>query len=142
MEKIDNFKDEYFFLSNYYEADVTYNGLTFHSNEAAFQAMKNLKFATAFCALKPNTAKKVGRNVELRKDWEQVKDNIMYEIVKAKFTQNIGLKTKLLSTGNAILIEGNTWNDKYWGVCDGEGKNKLGEILMRVREELLAEVWR
>lgn len=67
-----------------------------------------------------------------------MKDGIMEEIVRAKFTQNQELKAQLLSTGDAILIEGNTWNDRYWGVDvrSGVGKNHLGKILMKIRLEL------
>ena len=60
----------------------------------------------------------------------------MKELLMAKFSQNEDLKKKLLDTGDATLIEGNTWGDKYWGVCKGVGKNRLGELLMEVREEL------
>ncbi len=74
--------------------------------------------------------------VDLRSDWEEVKDEIMYKVVTCKFTQNQDLKEKLLAAGDKTLIEGNTWNDRYWGVCRGKGQNKLGQILMRVREEL------
>ena len=84
----------------------------------------------------PNKAKAKGRNVILRSDWEQIKNKIMYEVCYAKFTQNPELKEKLLLTGDEELIEGNTWHDTYWGVCNRRGKNKLGKILMRIREEL------
>lgn len=60
----------------------------------------------------------------------------MYEICKAKFTQHKDLAEKLLETGDEELVEGNKWNDTYWGVCNGKGKNQLGKILMRIREEL------
>lgn len=63
----------------------------------------------------------------------------MYEICKAKFTQNEDLKEKLLATGNNILEEGNTWGDRVWGTVNGVGENRLGKILMRVREELRNE---
>lgn len=63
----------------------------------------------------------------------------MYEICMAKFTQNEDLKEKLLATGNDILEEGNTWGDKVWGTVNGVGENKLGKILMKVREELRNE---
>ena len=89
-----------------------------------------------FTELNPSKAKQLGRKVKLRKDWEEVKTNIMYDICLAKFTQNQDLKEKLLKTGNAILIEGNWWNDTYWGVCNGIGENNLGKILMKIREEL------
>ena len=60
----------------------------------------------------------------------------MYEIVLAKFTQNPDLKKKLLATGDEHLEEGNTWGDTIWGTVDGVGENRLGKILMRVRDEL------
>lgn len=72
----------------------------------------------------------------MRSDWEEVKDKVMYEIVLAKFTQNPDLKEKLLATGDEYLEEGNTWGDTIWGTVDGVGENRLGKILMRVRDEL------
>ena len=72
----------------------------------------------------------------LAKLQEEVKDKVMYEIVLAKFTQNPDLKEKLLATGDEYLEEGNTWGDTIWGTVDGVGENRLGKILMRVRDEL------
>lgn len=83
--------------------------------------------------------KETGRRVQLRSDWEEAKYNVMYEIVKAKFTQNLDLKTKLLETDNQHLEEGNTWGDKIWGTVNGVGENNLGKILMRVRGEIKHE---
>ena len=83
-------------------------------------------------------AKSLGRMVNLRDDWEFVKVNIMLEITRAKFEQNLELAEKLLATGNAMLVEGNHWNDTFWGVDarNGKGENYLGKILMCVRREL------
>lgn len=138
VKKIEKFRGRYYFLSNFSEYPITYKGLTYRNNEAAFQAMKvwGQKQRKSFTHLPPNKAKAKGRRVPLRSDWEEVKDQYMYEIVLAKFSQNEDLKKKLLETGDALLIEGNTWGDHYWGVCNGRGKNKLGKILMRVRDEL------
>lgn len=138
MDKIDEFRGKYYFLSNFSDSKLTYENVSYLNGEAAFQAMKviNPEQRKTFSHLPPNRAKAKGRNVKLRHDWEKVKDNIMYEITVAKFTQNLDLKDKLLKTGNVELIEGNTWNDTYWGVCNGRGKNKLGKILQRVREEI------
>ena len=86
--------------------------------------------------LGPSDAKRLGRHVPLREDWNSIKEQIMYEICKAKFTQNPDLAEKLLETGDAELIEGNWWHDTTWGMCNGEGQNLLGKILMRVREEI------
>jgi ribA/ribD-fused uncharacterized protein len=135
---INEFKGKYYFLSNFYSAPVMYEGLLYQNNEAAFQSakIKDLDRRKQFCNLDPSTAKKKGRNVLLRNDWEDVKDEVMYQCVKDKFTRNQDLKQKLIDTGNEELIEGNTWNDTYWGVCRGRGKNMLGKILMRVRDEI------
>jgi ribA/ribD-fused uncharacterized protein len=132
---IKEFRGKYFFLSNFYEAPVTYKGLTYQNNEAAFQAMKIIREEKRepFCHLNPSQAKSKGRHVQLRYDWEKVKVQFMYEIVKAKFEQNEELKQKLLATGDELLEEGNTWGDKIWGTVNGVGQNQLGKILMRVR---------
>ncbi len=135
---IGEFKGEFYFLSNFYESDVTYGGITYRNNEAAFQAQKttNKFIRMKFHQLNPSDAKKLGRQVHLREDWEQIKDQVMYEICKAKFEQNPDLRAKLLATGDEILVEGNTWGDRIWGAVHGVGENRLGRILMRVRSEL------
>lgn len=135
---IDSFRGEYFFLSNFCEVPIMYDGITYLNNEAAFQAQKTLNKEQRldFATLNPSQAKKKGRSVSLRPDWEEIKINVMYEICKAKFTQNENLKRSLLNTGNAELIEGNNWGDKIWGQVNGIGENNLGKILMKIREEL------
>lgn len=130
----------YEFLSNFFKASVEYGGLTFGSNEAAFQAQKCMteEEKIQFTDLSPSKSKGVGRRVRLRPDWEQVKFGIMEEIVRAKFTQHPELASRLLATGDKVLVEGNRWGDTYWGVDTrtGQGENHLGKILMKVREEL------
>lgn len=135
---IDSFRGEYYFLSNFFEAPVEYEGITYRNNEAAFQAAKVIdkKLREEFSNFNPSEAKRKGRRVSLRPDWEQVKTQVMYEICLAKFTQNPELKTKLLETGDNKLEEGNTWGDKIWGTVNGEGENRLGKILMKIREDL------
>lgn len=138
MNKIDSFDGNYSFLSNFYNCVLMYDGLVYTSAEAAFQAAKTLTEIERleFTQLPPNKAKRLGRRAKLRPDWEQVKDQVMYDVVRAKFEQNSVLRLPLLATGTAELVEGNWWKDTYWGVCNGVGQNKLGKILMRVREEL------
>ena len=138
---IDKFREEYFFLSNFYEAPVTYNGITYKNNEAAFQAQKTLDNAQRekFASLPANQAKSLGRKVDLRSDWNDIRCDIMYDVCKAKFSQNPELAEKLLATGEQELVEGNNWNDTFWGMCRGKGKNMLGNILMKIREELASE---
>lgn len=140
---INEFRGKYYFLSNFYSATITYDGITYLNNEAAFHSAKIFFGREQFANLDPSSAKKLGRRVKLRDDWEDVKDDIMYEICKAKFSQNEDLKEKLLATSDEYLEEGTTgWHDNYWGNCSCEkcknieGKNTLGKILMRVREEL------
>lgn len=141
---IDCFAGKYSFLSNFYDYPVTYNGLTYLNNEAAFQAQKTLdeKIRKEFITLSPNLAKRKGRKLELRADWEEVKDKIMYEICEQKFNNFVkdcpGMK--LDETGTEEIVEGNYWHDNYWGNCtcdkckNIEGKNQLGKILMTIRD--------
>lgn len=139
MEKaIRQFRGDFFFLSNFYNCPVTYEQLTYTNNEAAFQAQKCVNDAERiqFMKLSPSEAKRLGRRVSLRRDWEDVKVSIMEEVVRAKFTQNAELADKLLATGDAHLEEGNTWGDRVWGTVNGIGANQLGIILMKIRDEI------
>lgn len=141
MNKISEFRGKYFFLSNFYLADVEYEGIKYTNNESAFQSAKVTDYDTRlkFSNLDPSQGKRKGRNVRLRHGWDNIKFDVMYEVCYAKFNQNEDLKTKLIQTGDAILEEGNTWGDKIWGVVNGVGQNNLGKILMKVREELKAK---
>lgn len=133
-------EEQYCFLSNFYEASVEYRGLVYGSNEAAFQAQKCMteEEKVQFTEYGPGKSKGIGRRVQLRPDWEEVKAGIMEEIVRAKFNQHPELAVKLLATGDKVLVEGNRWGDTCWGVDirTGQGENHLGRILMKVREEL------
>ncbi len=135
MNQIAEFRKEYYFLSNFADTEVCVNGLTFCNAEAAFQAMKTVepKIRASFCTMTARQAKAAGRKVPLRKDWEQVKNSVMKKVLIAKFS-NPSLRTLLLGTGDAELVEGNRWNDTYWGVCNGVGQNMLGKLLMEVRD--------
>ena len=136
-EKLENsvkeFRGDYSFLSNFHTCSVEYEGYTYQNVESAFQAQKDLTRREEFTNLNPTMSKRLGRKVNLRSDWEDVKVDIMKKLVKCKFDQHPDLKEKLLNTGDRLLIEGNTWNDTFWGVCKGKGKNTLGNILMELR---------
>jgi len=138
MDVIDSFHGDYRFLSNFWKVDVYYDGLIYPSTEHAYQAAKTLDRATriAFSQM-PNCAqvKKAGGKLALRPDWDQVKLKVMKELLDEKFSFD-DLAQKLLATGDKELIEGNTWNDKFWGVCNGVGENHLGRLLMEKRSEL------
>ena len=133
---IDKFEGKYFFLSNFYECPVLYNMLTYQNSEAAFHAQKTFDFETRkkFTTLNPSEAKRLGRIISLREDWEEVKLEHMKAILLCKFEQNPELKEKLIATYPHELIEGNWWHDTYWGVCNGVGQNNLGKILMELRD--------
>lgn len=136
---------EYGCFSNFSLHPVTIYGRTWRTSEHAFQGQKFHKDDGLLNRMhrqgSPSLAAEMGRDrsLPLRKDWESVKDNVMREVVYAKFSANPALKEILLSTGDEKLIE-HTKNDSYWADGgDGSGKNMLGIILMEVREKLRSE---
>ena len=136
-----SFRGEYSFLSNFYEGKVfTYKGLKFNNTEAPFHAEKCWSRAKEFEMIRPLQSKRLGRRVLMRRDWEQIKDRVMYDVCYAKFTQDPVLKAKLLATGNRELVEGNTHGDRCWGMTCSNGvwigENRLGKVLMKLREDL------
>lgn len=141
LQKIDKFDGDFAFLSNFYPATIDMDGMSFQSSEAAYQAQKclNAMDKFQFCTLNARDAKKLGRKIRIRPDWEDIKDKVMARILELKFSQHPDLGNLLIATGDTELIEGNHWRDIYWGVCDGVGKNRLGELLMQVRSELRLE---
>lgn len=136
------FKDEYRFLSNFFGASFVWDGLYWHHTEGAYQAAKTLDRDTRklFSQMRsPATAKREGKTVKLRDDWEAVKYELMLEIVLTKFVQNPDLARQLIATGDAHLEEGNNHGDNIWGVCppgSNNGLNYLGKVLMEVRTQL------
>lgn len=139
--KIGEFQGEYRFLSNFWPAACEFEGVRYPSSEHAYQAAKTLDSAERrrIAALPtPSEAKRAGRALALRPDWETAKFDVMRACVRSKFALNPDLAAKLLDTGDALLEEGNDWGDRTWGVVDGVGENRLGKILMDVRAELRA----
>lgn len=132
-------------FSNFYRCRVVYDGGVYRSSEAAWQAQKTLDpdLRKKFETLSPSYAKKMGRYISLRPDWEDIKYQLMVDVCYAKFSQNKELKEKLLSTGDEVLVEDTTgWHDNIWGNCEcprcmhKEGRNLLGKALMTVRDKL------
>jgi N-glycosidase YbiA len=127
-------------FSNFASFPISMRGRTWPTTEHYFQAQKfagNGHEETIRLAKSPMIAARLGRSRAhpLRPDWEQVKEGIMREALEAKFTQHPKLKTLLLSTGEAQLVE-HTRNDCYWGDGgDGSGKNRLGHLLMELRAD-------
>ena len=148
MRSISQFKNEYEFLSNFYTSPFVYNGYCWPTVEHAYQAAK-ARFPTERWLIRiaksPAIAKKKGRRILLRKDWEQVKVLIMTELVWLKFEYNPTLRDKLLDTDSAELMEGNYWHDNFWGDCFCKkceawpGQNVLGFILEEVRKNYIKE---
>lgn len=141
MNVIDRFIGKYSFLSNFWRCNIRFEGKTYPSTEHAFQAAKTLNDSDRETIRKltaPKEAKRFGRRVKLRKDWESVKLNIMEMVIEQKF-KDPELRGCLLETGDAKLVEGNSWGDVFWGQCDGVGENHLGRILMKVREKIRNE---
>ncbi len=131
------FKDKYDYLSNMYPCPVKVminnNVYEFKCSESVYQACKCPERIEEFVNLNGYEAKKLGKRVKLRPDWEELKFGFMYAVVKAKFDQNkfLGLRLKSLK---GDIVEENTWNDTYWGICNGIGDNNLGKILMDLRD--------
>lgn len=139
IKPILNFSGDYAFLSNFYPSPIKYDGIKYPTVEHGFQAFKSIDLEERYyiASLRtPGQAKRAGRIVRLRKDWEDIKEDVMLDLLRLKFKKSSALAKKLKNTGNATLIEGNTWNDTYWGMCRGVGKNRLGVLLMQVRDEL------
>ena len=138
-EAIDSFDGIFHFLSNFHPAPLQYEGLDYPTSEHAYQAAKTLDINQRMNIAMletPGETKRYGKAVKMRGNWDEIKVEIMLNIVMAKFTQNPHLLEKLLATGDIELIEGNTWGDTFWGVCKGKGENFLGIILMEVRKRL------
>lgn len=139
--KIDSFRGDFGFLSNFYESSIWYENERYASVEHAYQAAKSSDPETKKMireAKTPGIAKRLGKSCQLAPDWESRSEKIMRDLIKLKF-ENPLLRAMLLATEDAELIEGNTWNDTRWGVCRGVGQNLLGKILMDEREALRKE---
>lgn len=138
LAKIDSFRGEYAFLSNMFFTPFVVNGIHYTCVESAFQSFKLADKAERikFSPLNGSEAKKLGKRVSLRSDWEEIKTEIMFRLLKKKF-EIPALREQLLATGNAELVEGNDWGDIFWGVDRTlGGKNMLGKMLMKIRETL------
>lgn len=140
LKPIASFRGENAFLSNMSSSSFKVGQTTYPTVEHFFQAMKTTdpaERAKILAAKTAGEAKKIGRTVTLRKNWNEIREEVMETALRAKFQQNPELKKKLIDTGDVDLIEGNTWGDTFWGQVDGKGQNKLGKLLMKIRDELM-----
>lgn len=145
MNAITEFSGENEFLSNFFENWIWWKGLEFPTNEHAFVAAKTLdkKLRKKIAHIPtPGQAKRFGRQLELRSDWEQIKFIVMRRLLEIKFI-GTDLEDLLRATGKKKLIEGNVWHDNIWGNCICNkcrlipGQNMLGRLLMETRDLII-----
>lgn len=143
IEYFDSFEgpNRYDFLSNFYPSTLHFRGGVYPTGEHLFQAFKARDLAThdnIRWAKTPGQAKTLGRQIELRPDWENIKYDAMRVTLWYKFAPKSKLAEMLLATDDAMLLEGNTWNDTVWGASKTTlvGRNWLGHLLMARRAEL------
>jgi ribA/ribD-fused uncharacterized protein len=137
------FKDNYRWLSNFWKAPVELDGVWYPTVEHAYQAAKSTDpiVRHTFESGTAGDAKRMGKRVRVRSDWNDVKLSIMEKLVRQKFILIPELKARLLATGDQLIEEGNFWHDQFWGICRcvncrNQGINHLGRIIMKVRDEL------
>lgn len=127
------------FLSNFYKCEIKYGHFTYCSSECAYMSEKreDLKWKEFCSTSSAAEVKKKSRSVKIRPDWDRIKIRVMFDVLRLKFAIP-ELREKLLATGDQELIEGNDWNDTFWGVDKntGVGRNFLGRILMHIRQEI------
>jgi ribA/ribD-fused uncharacterized protein len=137
-------KDKFGEFSNFSPHPIELDGKTWPTSEHYFQAQKFADAAHQEAIRKAKgamVAARMGRDrsKKIKDDWEQIKIEVMTRAVRAKFNQHADLRAMLVGTGEATLVE-HTRNDAYWGDGgDGTGKNMLGQILMKIRDELRRE---
>jgi len=150
LERIDTFRKQHFFLSNFSPVQIKLGGMIFASTEHAYMAAKadpedrEATFAyrrQVQACEKAGDAKRLGRTVRLRDGWDERdgQEPLKVEVMRALIRQKFGhapLARQLLATGARQLVEGNRHGDTFWGECKGEGKNTLGLLLMQRRHAL------
>lgn len=132
-DDITSFDGDFRFLSNFFPCD--HLGTTAEHLYQAAKAANPIEMIRILAAETPGQAKRLGARCKMREDWERIKIGVMREVIAQKF-EDPDLRDFLLSTGDALLVEGNTWGDKFWGVCGGVGLNNLGLLLMERRSQL------
>lgn len=138
MDGIYGFFDGARFLSNFTPVNIFYGGIHYPSTEHAYQASKCAEALDKLVIASmptPGKAKRAGRDIKIRDDWDEIKLQVMEDLQRLKY-QDPELRERLLETDTLYIEETNTWGDTFWGVCKGVGQNHLGKILMKIRDEL------
>lgn len=135
---INSFTGNFAWLSNTHESPFTWEDVEYPTAEHAFQAAKfsDISDREEIASMTLSQARREGRNCDLPRDWTDVRDDVMADILYAKFSQNVGLKVRLLLTDNHKLVQGGMKKDTYWGQVDGQGKNRLGQLLEETRNTI------
>lgn len=133
------FRNEFACLSNMYPTPLKINGLCFSCAEAAFQSFKTTdpEIRKKFQFITGPEAKRLGRKVELRPDWNEIRIAVMREVLKCKLKHYPSIYGVIAHAANTPggVVEENTWNDTFWGVCNGRGENHLGKLLKELYDE-------
>lgn len=133
------FSEEYRWLSNFWPAPVYYDNVKYPSIENAYQAAKFPPDARhQFTTITPQKAKKLGKKANLDLRWHKEKVTVMRHLISQKFAKSTDLARKLIETYPKKIIEGNTWGDTFWGICNGKGDNNLGILLEQQRSYLMS----
>jgi len=145
---VKSFTGKYRWLSNFYPCEVQGpGGFRYPTVEHAYQAWKTndqkewVVLASKALTPYPGDAKRHGRKLTLRPDWESIKLTVMENLLRQKFMSGTDLCERLCETGEEDIIEGNTWGDIFWGVCNGVGQNMMGHLLMKIRDEHNRKQW-
>ncbi len=146
MNPVDSFRGEYRFLSNFWPVEVCFEGTMYPSVEQAYKAAKTLnkEARDMISKLTPNKKELVEQLLDIlntygvRKDWnDELRLSVMEFLLRQKFsTENRELRDMLFKTKGKELIEGNTWGDTFFGVCESVGENHLGRLLMKIRDKI------
>ena len=137
---ITEFQPPYRWLSNFTPCTLVVSGEIFASVEHAYQAAKSSDpgIRVQFTGITAGQAKLLGRKILVRSDWDLTKLEVMRDLTRLKY-ETPELRKLLLATGDLHIIEGNTWEDTFWGVYKGRGLNHLGRIIMDIRGEIQNE---
>lgn len=133
------FQGEHRWLSNFWPCKVVFEGDVYNSIEAAYVAAKttDLSIRERIRSMESiGKIKALGRTFRLRDNWEEIKCEVMWDLLQQKFAPESELGKRLLETGDCRIVEGNHWGDTFWGVCNGVGENHLGEAIMAMRDLL------
>jgi len=133
---IKEFSGKHRWLSNFWMCPVVLDGVIYPTVENAYQAAKTTGDRTPFINCSPGKAKRLGRKLEVTQGWDIKKTEVMFNLLNQKFQVGTFNSFLLLETGSDEIIEGNTWGDVFWGVCEDQGENNLGKMIMQIRDSL------